>query len=129
MAFTFEESDLLPDISQEELDGIAKELVGLGDQEPIATTIAEQIQKVEDYTLRYNVPALRCKRLCRALVLFELYARLQSIPDKRKAKYDEAMKELRDIRDGKFPDLALEDPAPEGLPEGQGRWGSKTKIL
>lgn len=120
--------DLLVDISQEELDGIAGELVEMGDPDPITTTIDEQVQKVEDYTLRYDVPELRQKRLVRALVLFELYARLQSIPEKRQKKYDEAMKELRDIRDGKFPDLALEDPAPEGLPEGQGRWGSKPRI-
>src|SRR5690606_7336650 len=98
------------------------------DPEPIETIIAEQIQKVEDYTLRYDLPELRQFRLVRALVLYELYARLGSIPQKRKDKYEEAMKELRDIRDGKFPDLALEDPPPDGLPEGQGQWGSKRKL-
>jgi hypothetical protein len=126
MAFT--EQDLLPDISQEELDGIAKELVTPGDPEPIETTITEQEQKVEDYTKRYDVPELRQFRLVRALVLYELYSRLGTIPQKRKDKYEEAMRELRDIRDGKFPDLALEDPPPDGLPEGQGRWGSDTRI-
>jgi len=124
----FAEQDLLPDISQEELDGIAKELVTGGDPGPIATAITEQTQKVEDYTLRYAVPADRFNRLLRPLVLWELYKRLGEIPKKRQTAYDEAMKELRDIRDGKFPALALEDPAPEGLPEGQGNWGSATKI-
>ena len=124
----FLEADLLADISQEELDGIAKSLVSEGDPEPIATTIAEQVQKVEDYTLRFNVPELRVKRLVRALVLYELYSRLGSLPAKRKDKYEEAMKELRDIRDGKFKDLAIEDPPPAGLPTSQGAWGSKRKI-
>ena len=86
MAFT--ETDLLVDICQEELDGIATELVAQGDPEPVAHTIAEQVQKVEDYTLRYDVPDLRLKRLTRALVLFELYTRLGSIPPKRQTKYD-----------------------------------------
>lgn len=124
----FTEQDLLVDISQEELDGVAKELVRLGDPEPIETTIAEQTQKVESYTLRYAMPASWVKRLVRALCLYELYARLGTIPEKRRAKYEEAMKELRDIRDGKFPDLALEDPPPEGLPAGGGRWGSEAKL-
>jgi len=126
----FVEADLLTDISQEELDGIAKELAEEqpGDPDPIGTTISEQVQKVEDYTLRYDMPELRIKRLVRALVLYELYARLQSIPEKRKDKYEEAMKELRDIRDGKFKDLAVEEPPPAGLSSGQGNWGSKKKI-
>lgn len=129
MPVTFEEEDLLVDISQEELDGIAKTLVTGGDPEPIETTIEEQIQKVEDYTLRYELPDIRAKRLVRALVLHELYSRLGVIPDKRVRKYDEAMKELIDIRDGKFTDLAIEDPAPDGLPGATGDWGSSEKII
>jgi hypothetical protein len=126
MAFT--EDNLLPDISQEELDGIAKELVTVGDPEPIATMIAEQVQKVEDFTLRYDVPELRLNRLIRPLVLWELYKRLGAIPEKRQTAYDEAMKELREIRDGKFPDLAIEEPAPEGSPGSTGAWGSDCRI-
>lgn len=124
----FIEANLLPDISQEELDGIAKELVTVGDPEPIATMIAEQAQKVEDFTLRYNVPELRLHRLIRPLVLWELYKRLGAIPEKRQTAYDEAMKELREIRDGKFPDLAIEEPAPAGLPGSTGDWGSEERI-
>ncbi len=126
MAFT--EADLLADISQAELDGIAKALVTAGDVDPIATTILEQTDKVEAYTLRYAVPEIRSNRLIRALVLWELYSRLGAIPEKRQVKYDEAMKELRDIRDGKFKDLALEDPAPTGLSSTQGQWGSADKV-
>lgn len=125
---TFIETDLLADISQKELDGLAKKLVDAGDPEPIATTIAEQQQKVDLYTRRYDLPGNDEKRLVRALVLYELYARLASIPPKRDAKHQEAMKELRDIRDGKFPDLAQEEPLPEGIPSGEGRFGSAPKI-
>jgi hypothetical protein len=124
----FTESDLLADISQKELDGIAKKLVEQGDPQPISVTIAEQLRKVEDYAKRWKLEEERWKRLTRALVLFELYSRVGSIPEKRKLKYEEAMKELREIRDGKFPDLAEEAPAPEGLPSGRGRWGSAEKI-
>jgi hypothetical protein len=128
MAITFTEEDLLVDISQEELDGIAKDLVSESNPQPIASTIEEQVQKVEDYTLRFAVPDLRFKRLLRALVLYELYSRLAEIPEKRKLKHEEAMKELRDIRDGKFPDLMLEEPPPAGTPTAQGNWGSKEKL-
>ena len=126
MAFT--ETDLLVDICQEELDGIARSLVAQGDPAPVVNTIAEQVQKMEDYTLRYDVPELRLKRLTRALVLFELYARLGSIPQKRQTKYEEAMKELRDIRDGKFPDLKIEDPPPPDLPVAPIIYGSFDQI-
>jgi hypothetical protein len=126
MAFT--ETDLLADISQEELDGIGKELVELGGENPIEATIAEQVQKVEDYTLRWAVPELRLKRLTRPLVLWELYKRLGAIPDKRQTAYDEAMKELKEIRDGKFPDLAIQDPAPDGSPGSTAAWGSECQL-
>jgi hypothetical protein len=126
MAFT--ETELLVDISQEELDGIAKELVEMGHPDPVEFTIGEQLQKVTDYTVRYELPEERLNRLTRALVLFELYARLQSIPEKRQLKYDEAMKELKDIRDGKFPDLPLADPTPDGSAASSGAWGSDCRI-
>src|SRR4051812_43588968 len=97
----FTEADLHVDISKDELDGIAKSLVEMGDPDPIATTITEQLQKVEDYTRRWAMPDDRVKRIVRALVLFELYSRLGTLPDKRETKYKEAMAELKDIRDGK----------------------------
>lgn len=127
---SFTDTDLLVDICQDELDGIASSLVEQGMPDPVTNTISEQLQKVEDYTLRYDVPELRRNRLARALVLFELYARLGSIPEKRKTKYEEAMKELRDIRDGKFPDLKIEDPPPADLPTAPIIYGSAfEKIL
>lgn len=125
---TFIEKDLLADISKRELDGIAKKLVELGDPDPITTTIAEQLQKVDDFTRRYALPVDREKRLVRALVLFELYSRLGPIPAKRETKHDQAMKELREIRDGKFPDLPLKDPLPTDVNPQTGNWGSGKKF-
>ena len=126
---SFTEDDLLADISREELDGIAHELVAQGEVEPVQTTIREQVQKVDDYTRRYVLAEDRVKRLIRALVLWELPARLSNIPKKRQTKYDAAMKELEGIRDGKFKDLlALEDPAPAGLPDNRGRFGSQPPV-
>lgn len=122
------ETDLLADISRKELDGLAKKLVELGDPDPITVTITEQRQKVDDYTRRFDLPPDREKRLIRALALFELMARLGAIPEKRQTKYDEAMKELRDIRDGKFPDLLRKDPAPAGLSDVRGRFGSQPRL-
>jgi hypothetical protein len=124
----FTEADLLVDISRVELDGIAKTLTTATDPQPIATTISEQSRKVDDYTRRHALELERENRLVRALVLFELSARLGKIPEKRQRKYDEAMRELRDIRDGKFPDLALKDPLPGDLAGLEGYWGSERKM-
>lgn len=128
MAVAFEESDLLPDISQEELSGIAATLVASGDPQPIASYIAASREKVDLYTNRYVLDDNHEKALIRALCLFELYSRLGSIPEKRKLKYDEAMRELREIRDGKFQDLPQKDPLPDSVQPYEGRWGSKTKL-
>lgn len=126
---TFVEGDLLVDISQAELDGIAKSIMDAGFP-PITTTITEQRQKFYDYTRRFVVPDDRAKRLIRALVLYELYARLNpySIPKFRADKQRQAVDELEEIRDGKFLDLQKADD-PVGGPTATGAtWGSEPKI-
>lgn len=126
---TFDRDDLLADISNKELTALTTRLVEVGSDARVETTIPEAVQRVEDYTARYVVPDGVLKRLCRALVLWEIYKPLASIPEKRRQAYDDAMRELREIRDGKFASVYPSrdiDPAPAA--SGKGRWGSEAKF-
>jgi hypothetical protein len=114
------ETNLLSEISQEELDAIAKELVNEGDPAPISSTITEQEARMATYISGYTLNANHELQLLRALVLHELYRRLGKIPEKRKQAYDAALSELRDIRDGKFPSLLSVNS--------RATWGSEDKI-
>lgn len=125
---TFERSDLYADISEKELAGIADKLVVAGDPDPVDTAIAENQAKMQRFIHFYVVDDNWQKQLLRALVLWDLYKRLGSIPPKRQTAYDEAMKTLREIRDGKFKTLPLADPAPEDVSAGHGRYGGEAKI-
>lgn len=127
----FQESDLLVDITAKELDAIKTKAVGaFGDPNRVANTIAEQRQKVDDYTHRYNLDPERQKRLIRTLVIFELSTVLSDkIPEGRADKHALAMRELENIRDGKFDNLLpIIDPPPADLPPYRGRSGSNRKI-
>lgn len=123
MAFT--ESDL--HLSQSEIDQIKARLENLGIANALTNTITEQSQKVEDYTLRYTIPDARAKRLARPLVIQQLYVLCGMVTSASEQAYEEAMKELIDIRDGQFPDLAEESPTPSGVAT-SGVWGSATQV-
>lgn len=124
---TFERSDLLVDISDKELDPLATKLVQMGDPDPIASTIAEQQARMERYIHLYVVPDDWQRTLLRALVLWRIYQRIESIPEKRQKSYDDALKELTQIRDGKFKTIPLADPAPADVSAGRGRSGSQPR--
>ncbi|MHB8520724.1 MAG: hypothetical protein ACYDH9_08190 [Limisphaerales bacterium] len=120
---TFAESDL--NVSQAEIDAIKAALANTGQADAMTNVIAEQKQKVIDYTLRYQLPDDRLRRLIRALVLFEIYGLIgQPVPTQHETKYKEAMQELKDVRDNKFPDLAPASPATVTTTANPGRWGS-----
>lgn len=123
---TFTEGDL--NVSQTEIDELKAALANAGVANALANTIAEQLAKVEDYTLRYQLSDERYRRLARSLILHRLYSLLGPVPSGHQVNYTEAMRELQDIRDGKFADLALDDPRPAGLAVPPGRWGSAGRI-
>ena len=124
----FARTDLLVDISDKELTPITTKLVELGDPDPITSTITESQAEMERFIHRYEVDDAWQKKLLRALVLWELYKRLGNIPEKRQKAYDEAKKTLREIRDGKFPDVPLKQTPPEDISAARGRSGSDTRI-
>jgi hypothetical protein len=121
---TFTESDL--HLSQDDIDALKTSLENAGVADPIPTTVTEQMARVDDYTNRYVLSDSRYKRLCRALVIYQLFLLVGPVPANHQAAYDEAMKELADIRDGKFPDLAVEEPT--DLAAGTAAWGGTDKV-
>ncbi len=126
---TFTRSDLLVDMSDKELTGLTQSLVNQGDPDPIATTIAEQQARMERYIHVYVVDDDWQKTLLRALVLWRLCQRVGNVQEKRQKSYDATMKELTDIRDGKFHFLGLKDPIPQDVSGYRSAHGSKPSIL
>lgn len=124
---TFTRSDLLVDMSDKELTAITTKLVNTGDPEPIVNTIAEQQARMERYIHRFIVEDEWQKTMLRALVLWKLQFRLGAVTQQREKAFDDAMKELIGIRDGKFKDLPLKDPQPTDIGAASGRSGSATK--
>jgi hypothetical protein len=119
-------------LSREQLGLSEKVLLELRDAlsnqgylEPFTTATDEAAGVVTSYTSAYNLDAQHRNRLERALAVYDLYYKLGSIPEAVQKAYDEAMKELRDIRDGKFPGLASSDGDSAGS---TGAWGSRTKL-
>lgn len=127
---TFTRTDLKADaggIAEKELAPLTQKLVETGDPDPITTTIAEQQARMERYIHRYVVDDLWQKSLLRALVIWRLYQRIATIPEKRQKAYDDAMRELREIRDGKFPDVPLKETAPTDIAIAHGRSGGEQR--
>ena len=105
-------------------------LANADNPDPIGDAITQQLQVVNDYTLRYAMPDERVIRLVRPLVLWSLYSNpaLGAMPPNVDSGYKAAMKELQDIRDGKFHDLALANPSDPNLAGPLGGWGSKHRV-
>ncbi|HXG46045.1 MAG TPA: hypothetical protein VNO52_00340 [Methylomirabilota bacterium] len=121
----FAESDL--NLPQAQIDQIKAHLANTGQENAFVLQMTEAEGKVDDFTRGYDVADTLRRRLWRALVNYQLWALLQSIPPAVESAYKEAMQELTDIRDGRFPHLPRKTPATDtGL--GRGNWGGADKI-
>jgi hypothetical protein len=109
-----------------ELDALNAALTNSAATDPIEWAVSEAQQTVKDFTAHYLIPETRQKRLVRALAIHELYRLAGPIPENHAKAYDAAMAELRDIRDGKFTDLAASITTPS--PRSPGNWGSQTRL-
>jgi hypothetical protein len=118
---TITRDDLL--IPEAEQTAVLSALGNSEQTDPWTPAIAQAIQKVDAYTARYTLTDNHYKRLVRALALWEAWALTGNIPDSKQKLYDAAMKELEDIRDGKFDGtLTLASSTAAGA------WGSETKV-
>lgn len=121
MALTRDQFGLPEKVLIELQDGLAN----AGFVEPFTTAAEEAEAVVSSYTSAYTIAAAHSLRLQRALAVYDLYFKLGTIPESVQKAYDEAMKELRDIRDGKFSGLTDADG---GTANSTGAWGSRTKL-
>jgi hypothetical protein len=89
------------------------------------------VGKVDLYTAGYALTDDHYKRLVRALAVNELFEKAGAgVPSATEKNNTEALQELRDIRDGKFPALAKAGETAGGVsPTGSGsKWGSDDRI-
>ncbi len=124
---TITKDDLL--IPQSEQDAIKNALKNTTINDPWTPAITRAIQLVDTYTARYALSDDHYKRLVTPLTLWFCYEHSGAIPSPKQNAYDQALLELRDIRDGKFADLlALKDPQPAQTSSRAGAWGSQEPI-
>lgn len=98
---------------------------------PIEDAINRALQRVRDYTLRYSLEDERFARLTRTLALFDLFSNPgmgTAPPQAMQTDYKAAMKELEDIREGKFPDLLQLTPEDPQLSKALGETGGNRRI-
>lgn len=121
MALTKEQL-LLP---ESELTQLTQALANAGYIEPFTTAGTEAEDVVATYTGAYTLGSGHAARLQRALIIHQLYSLIGAVSEAIQKAYDEAMKELRDIRDGKFPGLTDANGSTDAQ---TGGWGSRTKL-
>jgi len=122
----FAESDL--NLPQDEIDKLKAGLVNFGQANAFIHAIAEAEAKVRDWSSRFVVPTETLRRLWRPIVIYQVYVLVDDLSKPRTQAYTDAMEELKEIRDGKFPQYPLADPQPTGLASSSGSWGSEERI-
>lgn len=122
---TITRDDLL--IPEDEQQTILAALANSEIVDPWTPAISQAVNKVDAYTAAYVLSADHYKRLVRPIVLWLLYALTGGIPEAKQKLYEDALKELEQIRDGKFTNLT---PAPSTPSDSThaGNWGSEDKI-
>lgn len=115
-------------VSTTELAQLRDALAGIDQVASLQTIINEEIERVDSYTLRYELTDARYRYLVRALALHHIYSLLGPVPENHGKTYDEAMRELAAIRDGKFPDLKLRATASSSLAAATARSGGEPRI-
>lgn len=95
--------------------------------DPAQEEIAAACAKVDTYISGWIVPDALATGYARDLAAWHLAKRLGKPTDEQDAAKDRALKELEDIRDGKFPGLQRDPNATP--PEGKVRGGSRKNIL
>src|SRR5881396_577181 len=91
--------------------------------DPLGKSCAEAESMVNDRTSGYGISADWHNRMVRAIAQFELWKNAGPIPPEVQKAYDQAIQDLNDIRDGKYPLLAQSDTGGS-----QARSGSNPKI-
>jgi hypothetical protein len=122
----FSEADLA--LTQDKLSQITRALANRGIADPVQIFVDDAVQMVSDYTAAYALAADRWRRLMRPIALCKIYQSIGELPDAVKKAYDDAVRELEEIRDGKFHNLTPADVPLVEIATQPASWGSQTKI-
>ena len=101
-------------------------LANTGIPDPLAQCISEAEADVARYTAGYVIAQESRDGWTRAIALWKAYTAAElGVPDDIQKSYEATIEELKDIAQGKRPNLPRPDitPAP-----GQGAWGSRRRI-
>lgn len=93
---------------------------------PVAEEIAAACAKVDTYTAGWIIPAPLATGYARDIAAFQVAKRLGKPTEDQQKAYDRALKELEDIRDGKFPNLVRDTTT---TATGKVRGGTRPNIL
>jgi|SRR5207302_6533169 len=110
-------------LTEEKLTLLETANKNLGITDPLTKACAEAESMVNDRTSGYTLTSDWHNRLVRAIAQYELYKNAGPLPDEVQKAYDQTLRELDDIRDGKYPLLAAADTG-----GAQGNWGSSDKV-
>jgi phage gp36-like protein len=125
MPATLTESQLKSALTNEQITR-SKTKMGEGETlDPVAEEISAALAKVDTYTTGYEVPESLLTGWARDIAAFHVAKRLDTPTDYQIKAYERALKELEDIRDGKFPNLTKIP----GATEGKVKHGTRPKVL
>ena len=96
-----------------------------GDPDPVAEEIGAAVAKVETYTAGYIVNEFLLTGYARDIAAHQVGKRLGTPTDSQVRAYERALKELEDIRDGKFPNIQKKP----GATNGKVAHGSREKVI
>lgn len=101
MATTLTVSQLRSALTADQVSQASTKGVSAGD-DPVAEEIAAACAKVDFYTSGHTVPDALATGYARDIAAHQVAKRLGSATDDQVRAYERALKELEDIRDGKF---------------------------
>ena len=126
---TFERTDLGGVITNDELAKLETRLIQAGEPTPVPANIQRAVGTFNDHTAKYLVEQDRANRLIGTIAVYFLYFRLGAMQPIRQTAYNDAMTELRAIRDGKFPDMPLDgNTTPAESAPAPGRYGGRRRF-
>lgn len=123
---TLTENDLLAIISKDELDGLARELIQPGQPDPVEAAISDSLATVRIYTDPFRMSDDALRKVWRILAVCAIYNRLGTLPEKREKEQGWAIELLKEIRDGKFKNLDVDETIEPT--SAQGAWGSNKRF-
>lgn len=125
MPATLTESQLKSALTNEQITR-SKTKMGEGESlDPVAEEISAALAKVDTFTAGYEIHASLLTGWTRDIAAFQVAKRLDTPTEHQVKAYDRALKELEDVRDGKFTN-ATKIPSASA---GKVLTGSRPKVL